>query len=97
MMIAKALFVSSLAFQLAYDTDPYRGYKQIGTTISCCGGNDCAVLPDQAVHAVKGGYQVDGWGFIPNERAQSGPDPYHYHLCHAGPTLYCFLTPAPGI
>jgi hypothetical protein len=97
MIVSKVSVVGALVFQLAYDADPYRGYHQLGTAVSCCGGRDCAPLPDQAVHAVRGGYVVDGWGFVPNSAAQPGPDPYHYHLCHSGPKFRCFLTPAPGI
>lgn len=90
-----ALVVLLLASELRADIDPYRGFQQIGGG-SCCGGNDCAPLPDGAVHPVRGGYQVDGWGFVENGKAQPGPD-QHYHMCHSGTTLYCFLTPNPGV
>ena len=81
---------------LASDSDPYRGFMQLGSKALCCGGQDCAALPDKDVRAVPGGYDVAGWGCIPNENAQNGFD-QRYHLCHSGPQLYCFLTPSPGV
>lgn len=75
----------------------------------CCGGNDCQVLPDEAVRAVPGGYVIQfipkgfpGEGTIstpftiPNQRAQPGKDPAHYALCIWGREYHCFFTPWPA-
>jgi len=106
MIIYRAAFIlllPLLATNLSADTDPYRGLmnRQGG---SCCGGADCATLPDGAVKAVPGGYEVRSsrWsGFIPNAKAQDGgPDPSRYHLCSnaQGPGgLLCFYIPSPGV
>lgn len=96
MLANGGLLVLVLISQLSADTDMYRGFRQLNSNMSCCGGDDCAALQDGAVKAVKGGYMVESFGFIPNNKAQPGPD-QHYHLCHAGPTVYCFLTPNPGV
>ena len=76
---------------------------------SCCGGTDCALLPDDAVKAVHGGYVIEYLpkGFpngdtistpftIPNDRAQPGKDPAHYALCIWSQTYQCFFTPWPA-
>ncbi len=82
--------------------DPVTGY-------SCCGGSDCAVLRDEDVRAIKGGYIVVSLprGFpgadtvslpilIPNSRAQPGKDPAHYAMCIWSQTAQCFFTPWPA-
>lgn len=97
MRLVAALIVAS-ALQLRADIDPYRGLSMPGDpTKTCCGGNDCAPLPDGAARAVPGGYEVTGWGFVPNAEAQPGPD-FHYHLCQYPPGVRrCFLFPQGGV
>lgn len=92
----------------AYAHSWYTGYQN-SRKQSCCGGSDCAQLPDDAVHPIKGGYTITYLppGFpnasqlkmpitIPNAEAQPGEDPVHYHLCIWGSEAKCFFTPAPG-
>lgn len=84
--------------QVRADVDPYRGFSMPGDpTKTCCGGNDCAALPDGDVKAVRGGYSVAGWGFVPNAEAQPGPD-QHYHLCEYPKGFRrCFMFPPGGV
>lgn len=90
--------VLTIATQLPADTDPYRGFSVPGNPgQTCCGGNDCRALPDGDARAVRGGYSVIGWGFVPNAEAQPGPDG-HYHLCeYPKGVRRCFLFPAGGV
>jgi hypothetical protein len=93
MFVSGGLVIILLVSQLQANTDRYRGYMQLNKSkVSCCGGKDCHPLPDNAVKAVPGGYEVDAWGFIPNAESQPGPD-QHYHICHSGKKRYCFLIP----
>jgi hypothetical protein len=95
------LVAPTMLILLSADADPYRGFNQMDSAKTpCCGGTDCKRLPDNEVKAVPGGYQVAGWGFVPNVKAQPGFD-QHYHLCgdvnQFEKSLYCFLTPSPGM
>lgn len=89
--------------------DWYTGYQNAKKE-SCCGGSDCAQLPDDAVRIVKGGYEVT---YLPedfpnaieiqqfpivvlNAEAQPGEDPVHFHMCIWGSAMKCFFVPAPG-
>lgn len=77
---------------------------------SCCGGSDCAQLPDAAVSAVKGGFVV--WWLpkdfpgastqtfpitIHNADAQPGEDPSHYHMCIYMGSVRCFFFPGASL
>ena len=70
----------------------------------CCGGNDCAAVPDQDVTPVPGGYQVHVpffksgpvAGFVPNSRAKPAKEGGQYHLCYWGGEIKCFFYPAPS-
>jgi hypothetical protein len=89
--------------------DWFTGTHDPKTGFSCCGGTDCAILPDEAVRAVPGGYVIEMLppGFpngntistpftIPNERAAPGKDAAHYALCIWGKQYQCFFTPWPA-
>jgi len=92
----------------AYAHSWYTGYQNEKKEL-CCGGSDCAQVPDGDARAVEGGYVVErlpvGFpggasvklpAFIPNSRAQPGEDPAHYHLCIWNAEIKCFFVPAPG-
>ncbi len=74
---------------------------------ACCGGRDCAAIPDTAVTPVPGGYNVHipegfipGWPaintFVSNVRAKPAPTNGDYHLCYWGDEVRCFFFPAPS-
>ena len=103
-LIAMALTACSQAQAHSWYTGYQNRHKE-----SCCGGSDCAQLPDDAVKPVKGGYVVSYLppGFpnarqitlpvtIANEDAQPGEDPVHYHMCIWSSAVKCFFVPAPG-
>ena len=83
-------------YLLSADADPYRGFHMNGMpTASCCGGDDCAPLPDEDVEEVTGGYNVRKWGFVPFAETQPGLD-RHFHLCEFQGARRCFLIPGYG-
>lgn len=92
----KYVMLAALLFQLSADADPYRGLVMPGTDAPCCGGNDCAPLPDSSVREVTGGFEVMGWGFVPERETQLSFD-NHFHLCqYPLGTRRCFLRPGMG-
>jgi hypothetical protein len=80
------------------------------TGFSCCGGSECAPIPDADVKEMQGGYTYLPTGeFIPYHRVQHSRD-WQYHRCsyrsnfinldqgifRAGDTR-CFFAPQPNM
>lgn len=78
----------------------YSGKTDPETGISCCGGFDCAEIPDADVREVRGGYEYLPTGeFIPTSRVQQSHD-WRFHRCVflgglLKGTTRCFFSP-PG-
>lgn len=97
------LFIVLLWSSGAYAHDWYSGITNEKGE-SCCGGNDCAAIPDEDVTPVPGGYQVHVpnfkggpvQGFVPNSRAKPAKEGGEYHLCYYGQHIACFFYPAPS-
>jgi hypothetical protein len=75
----------------------------------CCGGTDCAELPDESVTNVEGGWWVSFHGefafkgnidieeFVPFTFGQVADlESAHYSMCVVSGKIRCFFYPSPG-
>lgn len=87
----------------SYSHDWYTGLQNEAGQY-CCGGSDCAAVPDRYVTPIPGGYRVDIPDFkgqsvhalVPNARARPAKEGGEYHICVVGHEVRCFFFPAPS-
>jgi hypothetical protein len=98
--ICFALF-AALAPSAAAAHDFYTTTRDPVTAHSCCGGMDCAPVPESEVRLAPGGYLYLPTGeLIPHARVQQAPD-WQFHRCkylgdvagHRKGETRCFFAP----
>ncbi len=70
-----------------------RGGYRNAAGVSCCGPQDCWRLPAGAVHAVPGGYSVQGRPVIPVQQAIPSPDGAFWVCVNMQGVIRCLFAP----